>query len=127
MKSEKTNMLSGELLEEEAEVSLAQLCQACGLSEEEIVKLVDEGIIDPVGHKRSTWRFYAVSLRRVRITRNLQQELGVNTPGAALALDLLEELEKLRARLRRFEGESQFNERTAIHPQTGLQQNIIGG
>ena len=97
-------MLSGELLEEEAEVSLAQLCQACGLSEEEIVKLVDEGIIDPVGHKPAVWRFHAVSLRRVRITRNLQQELGVNTPGAALALNLLEELEELRARLRRLEG-----------------------
>ena len=103
MKSEKTDMLSGELLEEEAEVSLAQLCQACGLSEEEIVKLVDEGIIDPVGHKPAVWRFHAVSLRRVRITRNLQQELGVNTPGAALALNLLEELEELRARLRRLE------------------------
>ena len=103
MKSEKINMLSGELLEEEAEVSLAQLCQACGLSEEEIVKLVDEGIIDPVGHKTAAWRFHAVSLRRVRITCNLQQELGVNAPGAALALTLLEELEELRARLRRLE------------------------
>ena len=103
MKSEKPNLLAGELLEEETEVSLAQLCQACGLSEEEIVKLVDEGIIDPVGHKPATWRFHAVSLRRVRITRNLQQELGINTPGAALALTLLEELEELRARLRRLE------------------------
>jgi chaperone modulatory protein CbpM len=103
MNSDKTNMLSGELLEEEAEVSLAQLCQACGLSEEDIVNLVDEGIIDPVGHKPAVWRFHAVSLRRVRITCNLQQELGVNTPGAALALNLLEELEELRARLRRLE------------------------
>ena len=104
MKREKPNMLSGELLEEEAEMNLAQLCQACELSEEEIVKLVDQGIIDPVGHKPSTWRFHAVSLRRVRITRNLQQDLGVNAPGAALALNLLEELEELRARLRRLEG-----------------------
>lgn len=104
MKSVKLNMLSGELLEEEAEMSLAQLCRACELSEAEIVKLVDEGIIDPVGHKPTTWRFHAVCLRRVRITRNLQQELGVNTPGAALALDLLEELEQLRSRLRRLEG-----------------------
>jgi chaperone modulatory protein CbpM len=39
----------------------------------------------------------------VRITRNLQRDLGVNTPGAALALELLEELEQLRARLRRLE------------------------
>ncbi len=104
MKSEKPKMHSGELLEEEAEMSLAQLCQACELSEVEIVKLVDEGIIEPVGHKPAAWRFHAVSLRRVRITRNLQQELGVNTQGAALALDLLEELEELRARLRRLEG-----------------------
>lgn len=103
MKSEKPNMLSGELLEEEAEVSLSQLCQACELSEEEVVKLVNEGIIDPVGQKPAAWRFHAVSLRRVRITLNLQHELGVNTPGAALALDLLEELEELRARLRRLE------------------------
>ena len=103
MKNEKSNTLTGELLEDEAEVSLEQLCQACGLSEEEIVKLADEGIIDPVGHKPAVWRFYAVSLRRVRITRNLQQELGINTPGAALALDLLDELEELRTRLRRLE------------------------
>ena len=45
----------------------------------------------------TAWRFHAVSLRRVRITRNLQEELGVNMPGAALALDLLDELERLRA------------------------------
>ena len=103
MNSEKPNPLCGELLEDEAEMSLAQLCRACELSEAEIVKLVDEGIIDPMGQRTDVWRFHAVSLRRVRITRNLQQELGVNTPGAALALDLLEELEELRARLRRLE------------------------
>ena len=103
MNSEKPNPLFGELLEDEAEMSLVQLCRACELSEAEIVRLVDEGIIDPMGQRPAVWRFHAISLRRVRITRNLQQELGVNTPGAALALDLLEELEELRARLRRLE------------------------
>lgn len=103
MNSEKPNPLFGELLEDEAEISLVQLCRACELSEAEIVKLVDEGIIDAMGQRPAVWRFHAVSLRRVRITRNLQQELGVNTPGAALALELLEELEELRARLRRLE------------------------
>jgi chaperone modulatory protein CbpM len=33
----------------------------------------------------------------------MQRDLGINTPGAALALDLLDELEQLRSRLRRFE------------------------
>jgi chaperone modulatory protein CbpM len=65
--------------------------------------MVEHGVIDPVGGEPAEWRFVGVSLRRVRITRNLQRDLGVNTPGAALALELLEELEELRARLRRLE------------------------
>jgi len=103
MKKDKPTTISGELLEEAAELSLAQLCSACELSEQEIFELVEEGVIDPLGGKPSSWRFQAVSLRRIRISRNLQQELGVNAPGAALALDLLEELEELRARLNRLE------------------------
>jgi chaperone modulatory protein CbpM len=56
-----------------------------------------------VGGEPAEWRFVGVSLHRVRITRNLQRDLGVNTPGAALALELLEELEELRTQLRRLE------------------------
>ncbi|MCG6888125.1 MAG: chaperone modulator CbpM [Gammaproteobacteria bacterium] len=104
MKSEKSNQMVGELLEDEAEISLEQLCRACELTREDVVNMVDEGILDPLGPRPAAWRFQVVSLRRVRVTRTLQQELGVNTPGAALALDLLEELEELRARLRRLEG-----------------------
>jgi len=104
MKSEKSNQMVGELLEDEAEISLEQLCRACELTREDVVNMVDEGILDPLGRRPAVWRFQVVSLRRVRVTRTLQQELGVNTPGAALALDLLEELEELRARLRRLEG-----------------------
>ena len=104
MNNEQPNPLCGEVLEEETPMSLAQLCRACGLSEDEVVKLVDEGVIEAEGRQRASWRFRAVSLRRVRITCNLKRQLGVNTPGAALALDLLEEVEELRARLRQLEG-----------------------
>ena len=103
MNSEKLTLLTGDLVEEDVEMSLAQLCRACELSEAQIVELVEEGVIDPRGNKPSNWRFHGVSLRRIRFARNLQRDLSVNTPGAALALDLLEELEELRARLRRFE------------------------
>jgi chaperone modulatory protein CbpM len=33
----------------------------------------------------------------------LQRDLGVNVAGVALALDLLEEIERMQTRLRRFE------------------------
>lgn len=103
MKNEKQILLSGELLEEGVELTLTQLCRACELSQQQVVELVNEGVIDPLGSEPASWRFEAVNLRRLRFTRNLQRDLGVNAPGAALALDLLEELERLRARLRRLE------------------------
>ena len=103
MNSKKTELLRGDLLDEDVEMTLAQLCQACELSEAQIIELVEQGIIDPLGPEPAEWRFVSISLRRVRITRNLQRDLGVNAPGAALALELLEEVEELRARLRRLE------------------------
>jgi len=103
MNSKKTKLLRGDLLDEEVEMTLAQLCRACELSEAQIIELVEQGIIDPLGPEPAEWRFVSVSLRRVRITRNLQRDLGVNAPGAALALELLEEIEELRARLRHLE------------------------
>ena len=103
MNSKRTKLLRGDLLDEDVEMTLAQLCQACELSEAQIIELVEQGIIDPLGPEPAEWRFVSVSLRRIRITRNLQRDLGVNAPGAALALELLEEIEELRARLRRLE------------------------
>ena len=101
MNSKNTKLLRGDLIDEDVEMTLAQLCRACEISEAQIIELVEQGIIDPLGPEPAEWRFVSVSLRRVRITRNLQQDLGVNAPGAALALELLEEIEELRARLRR--------------------------
>ena len=103
MNSKKTKLLRGDLLDEDVEMTLAQLCRACELSEAQIIELVEQGIVDPLGPEPAEWRFVSVSLRRVRITRNLQRDLGVNAPGAALALEMLEEIEELRARLRHFE------------------------
>lgn len=103
MKNEKPAPVFGDLLEDDVELSLRELCTACELSEQQVVEMVEYGVIDPLGGEPAKWRFVGVSLRRVRITRNLQRDLGVNTPGAALALELLEELEELRARLQRLE------------------------
>jgi chaperone modulatory protein CbpM len=103
MKKESLKPISGELLEEDVEMSLTQLCEVCELTEEQIVELVAHGVIEPEGREPARWRFQGVSLRRVQLTQTLRRDLGVNTPGAALAIDLLEELQELRARLRRFE------------------------
>ena len=92
--------LNGVLLEEEVEFSLGELSRACSVNAEWILLLVEEGILEPVtGTAESDWRFTGTSLQRVRITRHLQRDLGVNLAGAALALDLLEEIESLRTHM----------------------------
>ena len=97
-------LLSGEIFEEEIELSLADLCRACRLSAERVFELIEQGVVEPIGRDPTRWRFQGISVRRVRCAQRLAQDLGVNGAGAALAIDLLEELERLRARLRRLEG-----------------------
>ena len=95
------SLLSGEVLEEDVELTLAQLCRACDLPADRVFDLGEEGIAEPAGSDPRGWRFRGVSVRRVRCAVRLERDLGVNAAGAALALDLLEELETLRMRLRR--------------------------
>jgi chaperone modulatory protein CbpM len=102
-KRETRNALSGEILDEEAEVTLIQMCELCALHAEAVQAMVDEGILEPSSGASGHGRFPHRSMKRVRVTVRLQQDLGVNLAGAALALDLLDEIEDLRARLRLFE------------------------
>ena len=102
MTKDMLSLLTGEVLEEQMELTLAQLCRACSVPAERVLELVEEGVIDPHGRDPAHWRFRGISVRRVRCALRLEHDLGVNLAGAALALDLLEELEAMRARLRRF-------------------------
>ena len=99
----KKTTLVGTILEEEVVLSLGELCRASRLSAERVIELAEEGVIEPVGRSPESWRFRGTSLRRIRCAQRLEDDLGVNTAGVALVLDLLEELERLRVRLERFE------------------------
>ena len=103
MTDELLKLLSGDILEQDVELSLAELCQASHMSAEQVIELVEYGVIEPVGRQPGQWRFHGISVRRIRCAQRLERDLGVNVAGAALALDLLEELERLRLRLRRLE------------------------
>lgn len=94
-----------EPLDPDTAVGLAELCGVCGVSAEWVIELVEEGILEPVDHGRGGPRFPAVAVRRVQTVRRLQRDLGVNRAGAGLALDLLEELEELRRRVRVLESQ----------------------
>jgi len=88
------------ILDEDEEITLSQLCRACTVRAEAVQAMVEEGILEPIGSELHPWRFPGTSIRRVRIVVRLQRQLDVNLAGAALALELLERIEKLEAQLR---------------------------
>ena len=91
--------LNGILLDEETEVTLNDLCRACSCSAEWVIELVGEGVLEPVSYQQTHWRFSGVSLQKAQTAARLHRDLGINTAGIALALELLDEVETLQSRL----------------------------
>jgi chaperone modulatory protein CbpM len=56
-------------------------------------------VLQPAGQQPQEWRFTGAALRRARLAQRLAQDLEVNMPGVALALDLLDQIERLQAQL----------------------------
>lgn len=101
MTDHNTNALSGHIFDERTEITIVELCEVCSVEITLVEELVDEGILEPVGGVREQRRFPYSSVRRARTVVHLQRDLGLNLAGAALALDLLDQIETLRTQLRR--------------------------
>jgi chaperone modulatory protein CbpM len=89
-------IIKGQLLEDSDLVTLDELCRSCMVETETVTLLVAEGILEPQGQSAERWRFGITSLRRVKTVIHLQRDLGVNLAGAALALDLLDQIAELK-------------------------------
>jgi chaperone modulatory protein CbpM len=91
-----TDLISALPLDDSVEFSLAELCVVCSVPEQLVVEIVAEGIVEPSGTAPTEWRFSGIAVTRIKRVIRLQHEFEVNLPGAALALELLEEIERLR-------------------------------
>lgn len=97
MTTRDTQVLIGQLVEEELTLTVDELSGACAVERERIVELVEHGLLEPpVG---SAQRGGGHALRRARIALRLQRDLGLNAAGATLVVELLERIELLEARL----------------------------
>jgi chaperone modulatory protein CbpM len=83
-------------LDETVEFSLEELCRICGVHEQLVIEIVEEGVVEPLGPSRVHWKFSGRAVTRIQRVIRLQQDFAVNLPGAALALELLEEIERLK-------------------------------
>ena len=82
------------LIDEQPKLNLDELCAACQVTPEFIDDLIDYGILE-----LESTEFNAEHLRRVRTVVRLQHDLEVNLPGAAVILDLMDELDDMRKQL----------------------------
>lgn len=99
MSNNESRVLIGDIAEDEEALSLARLCELCGADSAVIEELVEEGVIEASADGDA--RFAGTALRRARIAVRLQRDLGVNTAGVAIVIDLLERIETLESRLGR--------------------------
>ena len=85
---------------EEPVLSLRELCSVQRVHSRTVVALVREGALEPLsGETARDWRFPASSASRLALALRLRRELQLDLAGTALALDLLEEVERLRNRV----------------------------
>ena len=87
--------------DEEACLTLDELCSVCALERDWLVVRVREGLIPAQGGTDMAWRFTTTTLARVRRMREIERTYDAAPELAALVADMLEELDALRAQLRR--------------------------
>jgi chaperone modulatory protein CbpM len=97
MRERSRTSVRGIVLDEQVTFTLSELSVACGIQTELVVEMVDEGVIEPAD-AGTEWQFHGDSLVRAQRALRLVRDLDLNWPGAALALDLLDELERLQKR-----------------------------
>ncbi len=90
--------LTAIFIDEEQTITLADLCRSSALSAERVFDMIEYGIIEPLQRDAvsSRWTFSAECVPRLQTVQRLQRDLDVNLAGAALALDLLDEVKSLR-------------------------------
>ncbi|HJV51449.1 MAG TPA: MerR family transcriptional regulator [Noviherbaspirillum sp.] len=95
------------LLLEDAQLTVDELATSCAVSREWIIEHVHAGVLlvqpgaaqpDP---DPARWLFSGIDLRRTRRLSDIERGFDANPELAGLVADLMDELERLRMRMRR--------------------------
>lgn len=78
-------------------LTLEEVTYSLGVNTQTINEIINEGIIPTQKNEHNELHFGHEALSRLRIVLQLNKDLGINWAGAALALELLNEIERLQA------------------------------
>lgn len=87
--------------EQGAKVTYDEICLRCTIPAETLNEMIEYGVIEPLfsTKKEAPIYFSSSSLLRVNTAIRLCRDLEVNIAGAALAIELLDEIKSLRKNL----------------------------
>ena len=79
--------------------SFAHVVEVSGLSETELRELIDAGVIEPSNNDPANYFFQTQCIVVARKARRLRDDFELDTPGLALALNLLRRMDDLEAEI----------------------------
>lgn len=88
------------VVEEHVSFTLSTLCQASGARQELVHGLVSEGLLQPAGRGPEDWQFSGDALSQTRRALRLARDFELDLAAVGLVMDLLAEIDRLRAKLR---------------------------
>lgn len=96
-----SEIITAYVFDDDACLTLEELCAACAVEPHWVIHHVEEGLLPPLSGPAEQWRFSSNWLTRTRRMRALERDFDAVPELAALMVDLLEEVDALRAHLRR--------------------------
>ncbi|MDE1165814.1 MAG: chaperone modulator CbpM [Pseudomonas sp.] len=79
------------------QLDMKTFCQATDMSAAYVIEIVEHGILEPQGRTPDDWLFDDRAPVIARRAAKLHNDLELEWEGVALALELLEEVQQLRA------------------------------
>lgn len=95
------DVLTGNIVGREDVLTVEELASACHAEVRWVTELVEVGILSKQGRDQTAWRFCAADLVCARRAARLQRDFEASIETVAVMLDLLNEIDRLRERLRR--------------------------
>lgn len=78
-------------------IDMQEFCQVVDMPAAFVIEIVEHGILEPQGRQPDEWLFDSAALSIAKRAVKLHHELQLEWDGVALAINLLEELERVRA------------------------------
>ncbi len=99
MSMKQSNTIVGVLIEETTTISFNEVCLKYQIPKELLLEMVEYGIFSSQTSVSEKLQLNQKDLRKIESAFRLHSDLGVNLPGVALALELLEKIDELTGEL----------------------------